>query len=740
MTVNDCLNAKKKTMTLMKISIQSITFTLFLCVFSASLHAQDCVSAFFDSFKDGDDRVVQLKVNNFENILISQFAFTYSYENLVLTNVSGNTEINLNSTHLFADIPGYISVSWSNPSVGKTLPDGSVLIEMRFQELIDAPSDFDIDPNFDIEFIDAFFEEVCFNSTPTTINEVRTQIVGKVYHDLNGNCQVDATDLSLAGWTILIDGGDRKYYRVTDAFGYYNAPVELGSYTLEVLPQNGLWTSCNPPVAIDVENNGEIISNDLVVIPSTSSSALEVAVSATDVQRCLDNVYSVRYKNNGTAVAQAATIDLFFDESLEYVSSNTNNFSINGNHIEFSIGNVKPGGNGDFLVVFNADCDNLVQGQTVCVEVEISSSDIVIPPVNWGGAILTTKAECEGDSVAFTIQNVGIEAMLAPLQSIVIEEDVMFGINEVDLEPQELVKFKHAASGGVYRVFIDQETGYPLGNFSTDFVEFCNGGDTDTYQYVSMFQNEDESPYLDIECQEVLDGVMSNRMSAFPVGYREDHLINQNEDIEYTVNFQNTSDDTVFNVYIESLIDPSLNPESLVAGSSSHDYTISVVDQRKIKIEFRNIQLMPSDIDELASTGFVKFRISQNKDVELGTEINLFSSIHFDTETPIFTNIVDHLVGEEFIEIILGNENVLLDNELVVGPNPAVNSTRVEVPERYKEISYILYDGNGRIISAANSPSNAFYINRGFMAGGMYILEIWSLSQKLGTKKIVFID
>jgi len=40
--------------------------------------------------------------------------------------------------------------------------------------------------------------------------------------------------------------------------------------------------------------------------------------------------------------------------------------------------------------------------------------------------------------------------------------------------------------------------------------------------------------------QEVKDNTESNTLSAFPVGYREDHFINQNEDIEYTTYFQNT--------------------------------------------------------------------------------------------------------------------------------------------------------------------------------------------------------
>ena len=206
----------------MKISIQNIVALMLLMLSCGYMHAQDCVAMYFDSSKDGDEVVVQLKVDNFENILISQFALAYSYTNLELVSVQGNTDIELEASHVFAEVPGYITVSWSNPSVGQTLADGSALLELRFTETVTDVSTFAIDPNFNTEFFNAFFEEVCFEATPSTINETRTQLVGKLYHDLNGNCIADPTDFPLSGWTVLIDSGIEQYYRVTDEFGYYS--------------------------------------------------------------------------------------------------------------------------------------------------------------------------------------------------------------------------------------------------------------------------------------------------------------------------------------------------------------------------------------------------------------------------------------------------------------------------------------------------------------------------------------
>lgn len=724
----------------MKISIHSILTTVFLSLVSVCVQAQDCVSLYFEASEDTGVQVVQLKVNNFDNILITQFAMAYSYENLELISVQGNADIELLSSHINSQVPGYITVSWSQPSIGQTLPDGSVLIEMRFTETVNDVSEFSIDPNFNTEIIDGGFDEVCFEATALAINESRTQLVGNLYHDLNNNCIEDPTDLPLAGWTVLIDGDIEKFYRVTDAFGHYSVPVEIGEYTIQVIEPSDLWSSCEGLVVETVLNSGEILENSFVLSPVNSSSALDVVISSSEVKRCFDNTYSVKYRNNGTAIAQSATIEILLDENLDYVSSNTAGVSSDGQVITIDIGNVKPGEGGDFQVFLNANCDKVERGQTLCVEANISSTDIVIPPIDWGGAVLTTKATCEEDSVVFTVQNIGASAMAIPLQSIVVEDDIIFGTNEVDLEPLELMQFKHAASGGVYRVLVDQEDGYPLGNYATDFIEFCNGGDNETYQYVSMFQNEDESPYRDIQCQKVIDVEDTNNMSAFPIGYREEHFINQNEDIEYTIHFQNLGTDTVNNLTIGNLIDENLDMKSLVAGSSSHAYTLSIKEERRLKIDFKNIQLPSADTSEMESKGFIKFRISQNKDVPIGTKINSASIIFFDLEDGIETNEVTHTVGEEFIEIVLSDEDLLLDSELMIAPNPAVSSIRVELPEQYKDLSYVLYDTKGSIVNAANTPSNVFYIYRDFIQKGMYFLEIRSSTKILGTKKIVFQD
>ena len=253
-----------------------------------------------------------------------------------------------------------------------------------------------------------------------------------------------------------------------------------------------------------------------------------------------------------------------------------------------------------------------------------------------------------------------------------------------------------------------------------------------------MFPNADDAPVVDVECHEVIGSFDPNDILAYPAGYRSEHRIDANQDIEYTIRFQNTGTDTAFNISIENVIDPTLDIESLIAGSSSHNYFLTILENGSLRFDFYNVLLPQSAVNISESNGFVSYKISQKVDLPIGTQIRNTADIYFDFNDAIVTNTYSHLIGEEFIEVILDNKTILLDNELITAPNPAVDIMRVEVPETTKEVSYILYDVNGMLVNAANCPSNVFYINKGMMPSGIYILEIKSEDHTIGRKKLMF--
>jgi len=698
-----------------------------------------CVNFSFDQSQDGTDILVDLRVENFMDILSVQMAFGYSSENLELLDVTSSTPLGINASNFNLTTPGYIAFVWTEAEE-KTLIDGSSLLQFRFGIVGPNPSTLvilDQNPLF-VEVVDSSVEPICFTTEPIIINDNRAKIFGKISHDLDSDCIDNNDDLPLGGWKVRLTSNTETYYAISNNSGKYIIPVELGEYTIEVLTINDLWTPCIPSKNITVDTEGEEYDVPFVISPNQESSALSVSIKTQRLRRCFNNNFHIKYRNDGTVEATNTEINILLDDNLDYVDASINGVALNGQTLNIDLGTLGPGEVGAFNITVNVNCENTVLGESLCAEAEITSDDSMIPPSEWDGAVLMSEVSCEEDSVAITIRNIGTNDVIAPLEFIVIEDDVMFHSNQTNPLMNEQRRFKFEDNGAVYRVVVDQPEGYPYGIFDTDFIQSCDDDNAGTYKFVSMFPNADDAPVVDIECHEVVGSFDPNDILAYPAGYREKHEIDLGQDIEYTIRFQNTGTDTAFNIAIENTIDPSLDIESLIEGSSSHEYTLTVLENGTLRFDFYNVLLPQSAVNNLGSNGFVSYKISQKPDLELGTEINNTADIYFDFNEAIVTNTYTHTIGEEYIKIMLDDKTVVLDNQVITAPNPSSDIMMIEVPSTIKDISYVLYNANGIVVNAANCPSNAFYINKGMMFSGIYILEIKSNNQTIGRKKLIF--
>ena len=722
----------------MKISLNTLFVGLILLISSLSLNSQ-CLDFSFEESTDGSDLLIDMRVDNFTDILAIQMAFGYPSENLQLLDVTSEASLGIVSSNFNLNNPGYIAFVW-NDAIGNSIVDGTSLLQFRFQVLDPSPSAIiilDQDPLV-VEIINNDFEELCYTSDNIIINDPRAKITGNITHDIDSNCIESQDDKPLEGWKVKISSVTETFYKFTNSSGQYILPVDFGEYTIEVLPINDLWSPCVASKTVIVDTEGIDYPVSFVINPDEELSALSVGIKAPRLRRCFDNDYQIVYRNDGTVASTNTIIEIELDENLDFVDANINGVSVNGQIVSVDLGTVESGESGNFKITVNVNCDNTVLGEVLCAEAEISADDSMIPPSNWSGAVLVTEINCEGDSVEVLITNIGNNDVISALDFIVIEDDVMFHSDKTDPTQSEQRSFKFEDKGGVYRVVADQPVGYPYGAFETDFVQPCDDDNAGSYEFVSMFPNADDAPVVDVECHEVIGSYDPNDILAYPAGYRSEHRIDANQDIEYTIRFQNTGTDTAFNIAIENVIDPSLDIESLIPGSASHEYVLTILENGSLKFDLYNVLLPQSAVNNSGSNGFVSYRISQKVDLPIGTQISNTADIYFDFNDAIVTNTYRHLIGEEFIEVILDDKTILLDNELVSAPNPAIDIMRVEVPETTKDVSYILYNVNGMIVNAANCPSNVFYINKGMMSSGIYILEIKSDNQTIGRKKLMF--
>ena len=109
------------------------------------------------------------------------------------------------------------------------------------------------------------------------------------------------------------------------------------------------------------------------------------------------------------------------------------------------------------------------------------------------------------------------------------------------------------------------------------------------------------------------------------------------EYLTYTIRFQNTGNDTAFNVYIRDTMDSKLDWNSLQIVASSHNYKMTMNDGRCL-FTFPSIMLVDSIKNEAKSHGYIVYKIKAKPNVQIGDVIENTAAIYFDYNLPIFTN------------------------------------------------------------------------------------------------------
>jgi uncharacterized delta-60 repeat protein/uncharacterized repeat protein (TIGR01451 family) len=110
------------------------------------------------------------------------------------------------------------------------------------------------------------------------------------------------------------------------------------------------------------------------------------------------------------------------------------------------------------------------------------------------------------------------------------------------------------------------------------------------------------------------------------------------EDLQYMIRFQNTGNDTAFNVYIRDTLSSKVNWSSMEMVAASHPYQFRMDESGRCQWTFSNINLVDSIHNEPLSHGYIVYRIKPNTSVASGETINNSASIYFDYNLPVLTN------------------------------------------------------------------------------------------------------
>ncbi len=107
--------------------------------------------------------------------------------------------------------------------------------------------------------------------------------------------------------------------------------------------------------------------------------------------------------------------------------------------------------------------------------------------------------------------------------------------------------------------------------------------------------------------------------------------------IDYTIHFQNTGNDTAFNIVVSDTLNDRLLINTCQLINSSHQCK-TTIKNNIVFFEFLNINLPDSNINEINSHGFVRVKIQPQPSVSGTTTVSNKAFIYFDYNTPIATN------------------------------------------------------------------------------------------------------
>jgi hypothetical protein len=188
----------------------------------------------------------------------------------------------------------------------------------------------------------------------------------------------------------------------------------------------------------------------------------------------------------------------------------------------------------------------------------------------------------------------------------------------------------------------------------------------------------------------------------------------EQEDLGYTVRFQNDGNFPALNVEIRDTISTNLDLSTfrLIASKHPVSYTINP-SSREIVFRFSGIQLQPSQDNLEASQGYVSYSIEEVPNLPLNAVIENTAYIYFDFNPAIITNTTFNING--FVGLVTAEQE-----EITLYPNPSSDGFYIKgLPQG--EVS--IYSVSGQFIMRQSFDATT-KIDLSEMESGVYLVQV----------------
>ena len=215
-----------------------------------------------------------------------------------------------------------------------------------------------------------------------------------------------------------------------------------------------------------------------------------------------------------------------------------------------------------------------------------------------------------------------------------------------------------------------------------------------------------------------------NDKLVYPEGVYDEKFVLMNETLNYTIRFQNTGNDTAYQVIVIDTLDSSLDLNTFEVLSSSHDLQTSYTKDGIVEFRFDNIMLVDSTTNQPESQGFVKYKIKAKSGLEDNTVVKNTGYIFFDYNPPVITNTTINTMTYNISKLEVEEQSKQTD-KVNFYPNPFSQTAKIEFDNKNNETYQLqITDITGKQIQTQKSNRNAMIIEKGKMQSGMYFYKL----------------
>ena len=187
------------------------------------------------------------------------------------------------------------------------------------------------------------------------------------------------------------------------------------------------------------------------------------------------------------------------------------------------------------------------------------------------------------------------------------------------------------------------------------------------------------------------------------------------DELEYTIRFQNTGTAPAQNIFIIDTLDAELDWSTFKLLNTTHEMNVVNLGNGILRFEFNNIWLPDSSVSQDLSQGHLTFRIRENIGNELFSEITNTAYIFFDWNPAIITNTTYNI--NDWLEFV-GEENAF---NVEAYPNPMLNELTLKVEGPF---NYEIHDLTGRKLMQGMGVGQTT-ISIEALASGTYLLSVY---------------